>query len=45
MFQFGGTWCIAWVGLVHQISFVATGPTVCQTWKSIAVPRSIWLPN
>jgi len=24
---------------------VATGLAVCETWKSIAVPRSIWLPN
>jgi len=31
--------------LAHQISPVAKGLAVCETWKSIAVPRSIWLPN
>ena len=32
-------------GLAHQIPPVATGLALCETWKSIAVPRSIWLPN
>jgi len=45
VFQFGGAWCIVWVGLDHQIPPVATGLAVCETWKSIAVPRSIWLLN
>jgi len=31
--------------LAHQIPPVATGLAICETWKSIAVPRSIWLPN
>jgi len=40
-----GAWCIVWGGWAHQIPPVATGLAVCETWKSIAVPRSIWLPN
>jgi len=45
MFQFAGTWSFVWWGLAHQIPLVATGLDVCETWKSTAVPRSIWLPN
>jgi len=45
MFQFRGVWSIVWGGLAHQIPPVATGLVLCETWKSIAVPRSIWLPN
>jgi len=33
-------------GLVaHQSPPVATGLAVCETWKSVVVPRSNWLPN
>ena len=40
-----GAWCIVWVILAHQILTVATWLVVCETWNSIAVPRSIWLRN
>jgi len=40
-----GAWCTVWCGLGHQIPPVVTGLVLCETWKSIAVPRSSWLPN
>jgi len=40
VFQFEGAWCIVWVSLP-----VATGLAVRETWKSMVMPRSIWLPN
>ena len=40
-----GAWCIVWGDVAHEITPVATGLAVCETWKSIAVPRSSWLPK
>jgi len=45
MFQFGGAWSIVWERLAHEITPVVRGQVVCETWMSIVVPRSIWLPN
>ena len=45
IFQFGGAWCIVLGDGAHEITPLATGLAVCETWKSIALPRSSWLPN
>jgi len=39
-----GAWSIVW-RLSPPNPPVATGLAVCETWKSIAVARSIWVPN